>query len=45
MKLLAVLILILLAVWVIYALRNAKKHSAACGGDCGNCDGCKNKKE
>lgn len=39
MQWLAILILLGVAAWAVFAIRSAKKHRG-CGGDCSHCAGC-----
>ncbi|MCQ2420965.1 MAG: FeoB-associated Cys-rich membrane protein [Clostridia bacterium] len=35
-----VIVVALLAIWVVLAVRSAKKHKCSCGGDCSRCCSC-----
>ena len=40
-----VIVIGILAVWVVLAVKSAKKHRCSCGGDCSRCAGACAKKE
>lgn len=44
MEALAILILLALAGWAVYAVRSAKRKKGGCGCGCSSCNGCERKK-
>ena len=44
MEALAILILLALGGWAVYAVRSAKRKKGGCGCGCSGCNGCERKK-
>ena len=44
MEALAILILLALGGWAVYAVRSAKRKKGGCGCGCSSCKGCERKK-
>ena len=44
MEALAILVLLALAGWAVYAVRSAKRKKGGCGCGCSDCNGCERKK-
>lgn len=45
MEALAILILLALGGWAVYAVRSAKRKKGGCGCGCSGCNGCERKNE